>query len=86
MLDSELAGELGKHEVVWPGIPLVGDDVLDANEEVIGLAEIIFEEQKIAFLLEDQLEIKPRLEADGWLVLETVEDLVAAINNLDSGA
>jgi DEAD/DEAH box helicase domain-containing protein len=86
LLEDQLAEELRTNDVNWPATPVVGDDVLDANEEVIGLAELIFEEQKIAFLLDAQLAIKPQLEADGWAVFTTVETLVTAINELDSGA
>lgn len=86
LLDSELAAELDAQRISWPGTPLVGDDLLDANEAVIGTAEILFETEKIVFLLPEQLDIQARLEAEGWTVCTQVEELVAAINTLEAGA
>ncbi|MEH6387770.1 MAG: DEAD/DEAH box helicase [Pseudomonas profundi] len=85
-LEDGLVDALKQRDAVWPDTPLIGDDVLDANEEVIGQAEIVFEKEKIVFLLEEQLEIRPRLEAAGWQVTISVEDLVAVINNMETGA
>jgi len=86
LLDEELAAALGEYSLNWPGTPLVGDDLLDENEEVIGSAEILLEAEKIAFLLPDQLEVQPRLEADGWQVYTRVDQLAEAINTLEAGA
>ncbi|MDO6460771.1 DEAD/DEAH box helicase [Granulosicoccaceae sp. 1_MG-2023] len=86
LLDEELAAELSEHSLSWPGTPLVGDDLLDKNEEAVGSAEIIIEAEKIAFLLPDQLEVQPWLEADGWQVCTRVDQLVDAINTLNAGA
>lgn len=89
LLDKQLADALLAYEVNWPKTPLVGDDVVNADEEVIGEAEIIFEEHKVAFLLteaDEQIAIRPLLEAEGWQVFTEVGALVAAINTLNSGA
>ncbi|NVK41164.1 MAG: DEAD/DEAH box helicase [Oceanospirillaceae bacterium] len=89
LLDSDLVEAFRALDVNWPATPLVGDDVMDANEESIGEAEIIFEEQKIAFLRADvaeQMAIKPRLEAEGWRVFISASELVEAVNEMDSGA
>lgn len=85
LLDSELVEALKSHAVHWPCEPLVGDDVVGSNEEIIGEAEILFEALKVVFLTEDQLAIKPQLEADGWQVLTTLSALVEAINTMDAG-
>lgn len=88
-LDSDLVEALQAHEVNWPPGALIGESVMNAQEEVIGEAEILFEDEKLAFLLEDtdeQIAMKPHLEADGWRVFTTVEALVTAINKLNSGA
>jgi len=86
LLDADMAAELSQHAANWPCTPLVGDDVLDVDEAVIGTAEILFETEKIVFLLPDQLEIQARLEADGWTVCTRLAELVDAINTLDAGA
>jgi len=89
LLDGELAEALRALEVSWPEPPLVGDDVVNADEEIIGQAELIFEAHRLAFLLpgdEEQMAIRPQLEAEGWRVVTDVDELVAVINGLDSGA
>ena len=86
-LDASLAEALRGWQVDWPEAPQVGEDVVNDAEEVIGLAELLFEASRIAFLLEDdeeQLAARPHLEAQGWRVLTDVEELVAVINGLDS--
>ena len=86
-LDASLAEALRGRQVDWPEAPQVGEDVVDEAEEVIGLAELLFEASRIAFLLEDdeeQLAARPHLESRGWRVLTDVEELVAVINGLDS--
>ncbi|WP_306017607.1 DEAD/DEAH box helicase [Balneatrix alpica] len=85
-LEDDLASALREYQITWPSEPSVGDDVLDAKDEVIGTAEILFETEKIVFLLPEQLNIRARLEAEGWVVCTDVADLVDAINTLDVGA
>jgi DEAD/DEAH box helicase domain-containing protein len=85
-LDAELAEALRGRQVDWPEAPQVGEDVVNDDEEVIGLAELIFEASRIAFLLEEdeeQLAARPYLESLGWRVLTDVDELVAVINGLD---
>jgi len=71
--------------VEWPEMPLVGDDVLNADGAVIGNAELVFEQSKLAYLLDDQIEVAPALEAAGWTVFSEINALVAAINQLRTG-
>ncbi|NIC38356.1 DEAD/DEAH box helicase [Halomonas desiderata] len=85
-LDAQLAEALRGRQVDWPEAPQVGEDVVNDDEEVIGLAELIFEASRIAFLLEEdeeQLAAQPYLESLGWRVLTDVDELVAVINGLD---
>ncbi|MCB1688975.1 MAG: DEAD/DEAH box helicase, partial [Halioglobus sp.] len=86
LLDFEISSQLRKLDIVWPSVPLVGDDILDADEEVIGIAEIAFENEKVVFLLGEQRPIKARLESMGWRVCTAIDDLVTAINELNTGA
>lgn len=86
LLDSELSSELMTYTVDWPSTPVIGDDVVDTHDEIVGEAEIVFEHEHIVFLLPDQLTIKPQLDAGGWRVCTKVTDLVDAINELDAGA
>ena len=85
LIDQSLADQLKAASVSWPEIPLVGDDVVDANGEVMGNAELVFEASRIAFLIDEQLQVKPLLEADGWTVVNEINALVETINNLESG-
>ena len=58
-------------------------------DEVVGEAELMFADAKIALLLEDiedQVAARPYLEADGWRLCASVEELVDAVNELESGA
>jgi DEAD/DEAH box helicase domain-containing protein len=84
-LDEELADQLAEMAVEWPEMPLVGDDVLNADGAVIGNAELVFEQSKLAYLLDDQIEVAPALEAAGWTVFSEINALVAAINQLRTG-
>ena len=84
-LDEELADQLAEMAVEWPEMPLVGDDVLNADGAVIGNAELVFEQSKLAYLLDDQIEVAPALEAAGWTVFSEINALVAAINQLKTG-
>ncbi|PNE04195.1 DEAD/DEAH box helicase [Alcanivorax sp. MD8A] len=84
-LEAEVLEQLDGVSVTWPEVPLVGDDILNANGEVIGIAELIFEEARIALLLDDQVALKPELEADGWSVYTEIDALVAAINKQEQG-
>ena len=84
-LEPEVIEKLAGVSVVWPEVPLVGDDILNGDGEVIGIAELTFEEARIALLLDDQVELKPELEGDGWSVYTEINALVAAINKQEQG-
>lgn len=84
-LDSSIADELKAQKVRWPSAPVIGDDIINHKDEVIGMAEIVFETEKFVFLTDDQLPMKSELEADGWQVLTTITDLVAHVNSMDAG-
>ncbi|MCR9105772.1 MAG: DEAD/DEAH box helicase [Gammaproteobacteria bacterium] len=89
LLDRAVADALRTRALQWPSAPMVGEEIMDASEAVIGQAELLFAAEKIAFLLEDvpdQLAARPHLEADEWRVCTTVEALTVAINELNSGA
>ncbi|PCM45933.1 DEAD/DEAH box helicase [Marinobacter sp. ANT_B65] len=88
-LDPELAEALSALTINWPAECQVGDAVMNASEEIVGEAEILFNEHKIAFLLkdvDDQIASKAHLEADGWRVCTVVTELETAIKKLNSGA
>jgi len=87
-LDQPIADLLSAKNINWLEPGVVGEAVMNVNNEVIGEAEILFYEGKIAFLLEesdDQMASKSYLQAEGWRVCSSVDDLAAAINELDSG-
>lgn len=87
-VDQALAEQLRKQDAHWPEAVLVGEPVTLADDEVVGEAELMFENEKIAFLLEDepdQAAARPYLEAEGWRVLTGLDDLVVAINEMDAG-
>jgi DEAD/DEAH box helicase domain-containing protein len=87
-LDQPIADLLSAKNINWLEPGVVGEAVMNVNNEVIGEAEILFYEGKIAFLLEesdDQMASKSYLQAEGWCVCSSVDDLAAAINELDSG-
>ncbi len=46
--------------------PEVGEDIEDKNGELIGTAELSWEAQQVAVLLEEQLNCRPALEGAGW--------------------
>ncbi|MAL95380.1 MAG: hypothetical protein CME40_09910 [Haliea sp.] len=78
-LDEAIAEALRAQEIDWPEEPEVGVDVLDASEAAIGVAELLFPENRVAFLLEeepDQLAARPHLEAQGWQVCTSAEALL----------
>ena len=78
-LDEALAEALRAQKIDWPEEPEVGVDVLDASEAAIGVAELLFPESRVAFLLEeepDQLAARPHLEAQGWQVCTSAEALL----------
>ncbi|MEC8897312.1 MAG: hypothetical protein VX991_03160, partial [Pseudomonadota bacterium] len=89
-LEEELRLKLDAHSANWPDEALVAEAVVAGElDEVVGEAELMFVDAKIALLLEDiedQVAAGPHLEADGWRVCTSVEELVAAMNELESGA
>lgn len=89
-LDEPLRLLFAEQSVTWPTEALVGEEVVSgALDEVVGEAEVLFFELKIALLLEevaDQQASKPYLQADGWRVCASAAELAAAINEMDSGA
>ena len=89
-LDEPLRLLFAEQSVTWPTEALVGEEVVSgALDEVVGEAEVLFSELKVALLLEevaDQQASKPYLQADGWRVCASAAELAAAINEMDSGA
>jgi DEAD/DEAH box helicase domain-containing protein len=90
-LEESLKPLFDQHkEVSWPEDALIAEEVVAGElNETVGEAEILFEAQKIALLLvevEDQLAARPYLEAEGWQIYTTVDELAAAINELGKGA
>ncbi|MNR61486.1 hypothetical protein D3C85_1832570 [compost metagenome] len=56
---------------------------------MVGEAELLLPEQKIALLLEhleDQQAAMAYLQKAGWIIVSSAEDLVKAITQLNSGA
>jgi DEAD/DEAH box helicase domain-containing protein len=88
-LDEEVRRGLAEHEISWPPEALVGEPVAFGElGEIVGEAELLFEECRIALLLadvEDQTAARPYLEAEGWRVCTSVGELIEALNELDSG-
>ncbi|NOG30583.1 hypothetical protein HLB35_00210 [Halomonas sp. TBZ9] len=88
-VDKDLADVLKTHTLEWPETAMVGEPVMNDDEEIIGEVELMFEAQKIAFLLDnepDQLAARAYLEANGWQVFTQVDTLAAAMNHMDAGA
>jgi len=89
-LEDDLRHDFDKHEVNWPAEASVATEITSGElDEIVGEAELLFEEPKIALLLtdvEDQAAARPYLEAEGWRICTSVEELVEALNELDSGA
>src|SRR5690606_31510634 len=89
-LEDDLRSELEQLEVRWPQEVLVAEGVTAGDlEVVVGEAELMFTEAKVAFLLldvEDQAAAKPHLEQAGWRVCTTVAELATALNEQESGA
>src|SRR5690554_3066422 len=89
-LEEELRLELDAHSANWPDEALVAEALVAGDlDEVVGEAELMFVDAKIALLLEeieDQVAARPYLEADGWRLCASVEELVDAVNELESGA
>jgi DEAD/DEAH box helicase domain-containing protein len=89
LLDENVATALGEHQIAWPMSAVVGDAVMDEQGEVVGEAELLLPEQKIALLLEhleDQQAAMAYLQKAGWIIVSSAEDLVKAITQLNSGA
>jgi DEAD/DEAH box helicase domain-containing protein len=81
LLDESLVEALRAAEPVWPEDALVGEDVLDADGEVIGNAEVMFVTAKVVYLAEEELDLQPVLEAEGWEVCLTIEALIQALTH-----
>ncbi len=68
-----VAAEIEPHLSAWfeaGGVPpTVGYEHLAANEEVVAEAELAWEAEKIAGLLEDQMEYRTLFEQQGWQVV-----------------
>lgn len=89
LLDGSIAAALREQPVVWPSMAIVGDAVMNAQDEVIGEAEILFPDLKVALLLddvEDQQAARAHLEGADWVIVSSAEALVAVITQLNSGA
>ena len=90
-LDESLAARLREADIdmVWPGEPLVGEAVMNGQDEVVGEAELMFPDARVALLLDDvpdQVAARPHLEAAGWQVFTDVEALLEAMEETSSGA
>jgi DEAD/DEAH box helicase domain-containing protein len=89
-LEDELRERLEEQDVAWPAEVLVAEPVTAGElDEVVGEAELLFESAKVALLLDDvddQVAARPYLEADGWRICSSVDELVDALNELESGA
>ena len=89
-LEEDLRVTLEDQEVNWPDVAMVAEAVTAGElDEVVGEAELMFADTKIALLLEgieDQVAARPYLEADGWRLCSSVDELVGALNELESGA
>lgn len=89
LLDENVATALSEHQIAWSMSAVVGDAVMDEQGEVVGEAELLLPEQKIALLLEhleDQQAAMAYLQKAGWIIVSSAEDLVKAITQLNSGA
>lgn len=89
VLDDDIASLLRHQSINWPASATVGDAVMNADDEVVGEAELLFPEQKIALLLDDvpdQQAAKPFLQEASWQVVTSAEALVAAFSQLNTGA
>ncbi len=56
-------------------LPIVGEDVVNAKEQVIATPELAWPQHKVCFLTEEQLEDKEALEAAGWKIIVSAEEL-----------
>ncbi|MBU0922227.1 MAG: DEAD/DEAH box helicase [Pseudomonadota bacterium] len=89
LLDENIACALREQPLSWPASAIVGDAVMNAQDEVVGEAELLLPEQKIALLLdgmEDQQAARAHLQDAGWTIVTTAEALVAVITEMNSGA
>ena len=57
----------------------IGIDITDKNEQVIGTIEIAWPDLKIGYLTEEQLSDKEKLEAAGWKIISTSDELDSSI-------
>lgn len=89
-LETSLKPLFDQHDINWPEEASLAVEVTAGDlNETVGEAELLFEAEKIALLLEeieDQLAARPYLEAEGWHICTTVDELAAAINALNEGA
>ena len=90
LLETPLKSLFDQYEVNWPEEASLAVEVIAGElNETVGEAELLFDAEKIALLLveiDDQLAARPYLEAEGWHICTTVEELAAAIDELDKGA
>jgi DEAD/DEAH box helicase domain-containing protein len=90
LLEEELLQQLLAVDIDWPGDVQVAEEVLAGDPEaVVGEAELLFPSQKVALLLpdvEDQVAAGPYLEAEGWQICHSVEELAGLFEQLNSGA
>lgn len=89
-LDESLRAALAAQDVNWPTQVQVAEEITAGElDEVVGEAELLFVDARIALLLDDvadQVAARPWLEAQGWRICSSVEALVAALNESESGA
>ena len=88
-LEPELRQAMQALDVNWPEQARVGEEVTSGDlDAVVGEAELLFDELKLALLLEDvedQVAARPYLEADGWQICTSVEELAALLKETDAG-
>ncbi len=68
-----VAAEIEPNLSAWLGeggaLPAVGYEHMNAQEEIVAEAELVWESDRIAGLLEDQLEYQAVFEKQGWQVV-----------------
>lgn len=89
LLDDDLRSAFEALDVPWPQQAQVGQEITAGElDEVVGEAELMFSHARVALLLDDvadQAAARPWLEAEGWRICSSAEELVAALNELEAG-
>lgn len=65
---NELLKSLANENISCPGEESVGHELINDEEEVIGMAEIVWEEKKVAIITMDQEEFKEIYIEYGWTI------------------